>query len=127
VVLLARFGECVKSFPMQSTEFYRQILEIANPWKIVSVDLAMEAKRVVIRADVNGATKWGHPETNLAVSLHKWMERTWRHLDTCQCETLITANVPSVERRDGSVEEVAVPWAERYQRINKLLTQAVVM
>jgi len=112
---------------MQSTEFYRQILGIANPWKIVSVDLAMEAKRVVIRADVNGATKWGHPETNLAASLHKWMERTWRHLDTCQCETLITANVPSVERRDGSVEEVAVPWAERYQRINKLLTQAVVM
>jgi len=112
---------------MQSTEFYRQILGIASPWKIVSVDLDMGAKRVHIRAEVIRTTKWGHPETKLAASLHKWTERTWRHLDTCQFETFITANVPSVKHRDGSIEEVAVPWAERYQRITKLLTQAVVM
>jgi len=69
----------------------------------------------------------GHPETKLAASLHKWTERTWRHLDTCQFETLITANVPSVKHQDGSIEEIAVPWAERYQRITKLLAQAVIL
>ena len=56
---------------MQSTEFYRQILGIASPWKIVSVDLDMRAKRVHIRAEVIRTTKWGHPETKLAASLHK--------------------------------------------------------
>ena len=71
VVFLTRFGECVKCFPMQSTEFYRQILGIASPWKIVSVDLDMGAKRVHIRAEVIRTTKWGHPETKLAASLHK--------------------------------------------------------
>ena len=112
---------------MQSTSFYTQILGIASPWKVVSVDLDMGAKRVVIRVEVDRKTKWGHPETNLAASLHKWTERTWRHLDTCQFETVITANVPSVKHQDGSIEEIAVPWAERYQRVTKLLTQAVVL
>ncbi len=116
-----------KRFRMKSTDFYRQILGISSPWKIVSVDLDMAIKRVVIRAEVDRATQWGHPETKQAASLHKWTERTWRHLDTCQFETLITANVPSVKHQDGSIEEIAVPWAARYPRTTKLLAQAVIM
>ena len=116
-----------KAFPVKSTDFYRQILGISSPWKIVNVELDMEAKRVVIRAEVDRTTKWGHPDTKHAASLHKWAERTWRHLDTCQFETVIKANVPSVKHRDGSIEEIAVPWADRYQRITKLLAQAVII
>ncbi|CAN5819682.1 ISL3 family transposase [soil metagenome] len=112
---------------MQSTDFYRQILGIEAPWKIVSVELNMEAKRVVIRAEVERKTKWGHPQTKCPASLHKWTERSWRHLDTCQFETFITANVPSVKHEDGSIEEIAVPWAGRYKRVTKLLAQAVIM
>lgn len=48
-------------------------------------------------------------------------------MDTCQFETVIKANVPSVKHRDGSVEEIAVPWADRYQRITQLLAQAVII
>ncbi len=59
--------------------------------------------------------------------MHKWTERSWRHLDTCQFETLITARVPSVKYADGRVEEVSVPWAERYQRVTRLLAQAVII
>jgi len=112
---------------MESTSFYSQILGITSPWKIVSVDLEMKAKRVVIRVEVDRKIKWGHPETQLSASLHKWTERTWRHLDTCQFETLITASVPSVKHQDASIEEIAVPWAESYQRITKLLAQAVIL
>jgi hypothetical protein len=81
-----------KTFLVKSTDFYRQILGISAPWKIVNVELDMEAKRVVITAEVDRATKWAHPETKQAASLHKWTERTWRHLDTCQFETVIKAN-----------------------------------
>jgi len=112
---------------MQSTNFYQQILGISSPWKVVNVDLDMDAKRVVVRAEVDRKTKWYHPDTKLPASLHKWAERTWRHLDTCQFETLIIANVPSVKYQDGSIEEIAVPWADRYQRYTKLLSQAVIM
>jgi len=127
VGILAGMFRNGKVLPMDSTSFYSQILGITSPWKIVNVELDMKAKRVVIRVEVDRKIKWGHPETKLAASLHKWTERTWRHLDTCQFETLITANVPSVKHQDGSIEEVAVPWAERYQRITKMLAQAVIL
>jgi hypothetical protein len=39
-----------KTSPMKSTDFYCQILGISAPWKIVNVELDMEAKRVVITA-----------------------------------------------------------------------------
>jgi hypothetical protein len=89
------------------------LLGISSSWKIVKVELDMEAKRVVIRAEVDRKTMWCHPDTQLPAALHKWTERSWRHLDTCLFETLISAEVPSVKRKDGSIEEIAVPWAGR--------------
>ena len=46
-----------KAFPVKSTDFYRQILGISSPWKIVNVELDMEAKRFVIRVEVDRTTK----------------------------------------------------------------------
>ena len=112
---------------MKSTEFYRQVLGLEQPWKVVDVDLNMEANRVVVRVELESGVRWGDPEAREAATVHKWTERRWRHLDTCQFETVIEARVPSVKMRDGSVKEVAVPWADRYQRFTKLLEQTVVM
>ena len=112
---------------MTNTEFYRHILGLESPWGVSNVDLDMTANRVVIRLEIDRTTKWFHPETREPAILHKWTERRWRHLDTCQFETIIEASVPSVKYRDGKIEEVAVPWADRYQRYTKLMGQAVIM
>ena len=112
---------------MTNTEFYRHILGLESPWGVSNVDLDMTANRVVIRLEIDRTTKWFHPETREPAILHKWTERWWRHLDTCQFETIIEASVPSVKYRDGKIEEVAVPWADRYQRYTKLMEQAVIM
>ena len=37
-------------------------------------------------------------------------ERQWRHLDTCQFETIIKARVPQLKYRSGKVKELAVLW-----------------
>ena len=110
---------------MTSTEFYRHILGLESPWSVSNVDLDMTANRVVVRVEIDRTTKWFHPETKEPATVHKWNERRWRHLDTCQFETVIEADVPSVKYRDGRIEEVAVPWADRYQRFTKLMEQAV--
>jgi hypothetical protein len=60
-----------KTFPVKSTDFYRQILGVSAPWKIVNVELDMEPKRVVITAEVDRTTKWAHPETKQAAYMHK--------------------------------------------------------
>ena len=125
--ILAGFSVFAKLLRMKSTEFYRHILGLESPWKVSDVDLDMTANRVVVRVEIDRSTKWFHPETKESAALHKWTPRRWRHLDTCQFETIIEANVPSVKYRDGSIEEVAVPWADRYQRYTKLLEQAVIM
>jgi transposase len=112
---------------VKDIDFYQRILGLEAPWKVMKVDLDMDAKRVVIRVEVEPGTKWGNAETKAAAHVHKWAERTWRHLDTCQFETMIVAQVPSVKHADGSVEEVAVPWADRYQRVTRMMAQAVIL
>lgn len=112
---------------MRSTDFYSQILGLKHPWKVADVELDMKANRVVVRVEAETGVKWGDPGAGEAATLHKWVERTWRHLDTCQFETVIQARIPSVKMRDGTISEVVVPWADRFQRVTKLMEQAVVM
>lgn len=50
--VFAESGRGDKAFPIKSTDFYRQILGISSPWKILSVEIDMKAKRVVITAEV---------------------------------------------------------------------------
>ena len=112
---------------MKDTDFYQQILGLVAPWKVAEVRLEMEARRVTVRAEIDAGTKWIDPKTLQPAHLHKWTERRWRHMDTCQFETYIEARVPSVRYPDGKVEEVGVPWADRYQRVTRLLAQAVIV
>lgn len=112
---------------MKDTDFYQQILGLVSPWRVIEVLLEMESKRVTVRVELEPKTKWFDPETGQAAHLHKWTERKWRHLDTCQFETIIEARVPSVLYPGGKVEEVVVPWADRYQRVTRMLAQAVIV
>ncbi len=70
---------------------------------------------------------WGDPETGQdRAHIHGWVERSWRHLDTCQFETRIVAKVPRLKYSSGRVEDASVPWAERYSRIT-LMVEAFVL
>ncbi len=45
--------------------------------------------------------------------LHGDEQRQWRHPDTCQLQTIITAEVPRVlDPQTGKTQMVKVPWAE---------------
>ena len=56
---IGAFGRLTR---MESTAFYRKILGLKEPWSVSKVDLDMEAKRVMIRVEVDRRTKWFHPE-----------------------------------------------------------------
>ena len=47
-------------------------------------------------------------------------ERTWRHLDTMQFETLIRARVPRSRCPEDGVKTISVPWAEPGSRFTLL-------
>jgi len=127
VGILAKISGIVNYRDVKDIQFYQRVLGLRAPWRVAKVDLDMEAKRVAVRVELKEGTRWVDPKTKTAAHVHEWTERKWRHLDTCQFETVIVAKVPSVRYADGRVEEVKVPWAERYQRVTKMMAQAVIV
>ena len=111
---------------MQDTEFYQQVLGLSKPWRVKAVKLELAAKRVTIEVECEEKVIWSDPATGGRAHVHGWEKRRWRHLDTCQFETILEAEVPRVKCADGSVQEVSVPWAERFSRLTKLMEAFVI-
>lgn len=114
---------------MKDTQFYEQLLGLSKPWSVEKVDLTLQGTGgwVTVHVRCDRGTAWGDPEApGQRAHVHGWVRREWRHLDTCQLETRIVAEVPRVKYGSGRVEEVVVPWAERYSRITKLMEGFVV-
>ena len=47
-------------------------------------------------------------------------------MDTCQFETIVKARIPQLKYSDGTVEELTVPWAERYSRVTTMMVGFVI-
>jgi transposase len=64
---------------------------------------------------------WPCPECGTACKLYDHQpERQWRHLDTCQYETILPARPPRTECRKHGVRVVKLPWAEAASRFTML-------
>ena len=111
---------------MKDTDLYQQVLGLEKPWQVREVKLELAAKRVTVLIECDRGVRWGDERDGSRAHIHGWTKRQWRHLDTCQFETVLEAEVPSVKYADGRVEEVAVPWAERYSRVSKLMEAFVI-
>ncbi len=92
-------------------EFYAQSMELKAPWKVVEVKIDGEARQVRIGVECARGEVWGDPDTNERAEIKDWEERTWRHLDTCQFETIFTARVPLLLLKSGRTVTASVPWA----------------
>jgi len=112
---------------MKDTALYEHLLGLKTPWSVKSVDLSLADQRVVVEVVLKQGQVWAdHTDSTKRAHINGWTERQWRHLDTCQFETLIKARVPQLKYSDGTVEELAVPWAERYSRVTLLMEAFVV-
>ena len=97
------------------------------PWSVKKVDLSLADQRVVVQVVLKKAQMWAEPtDATKRAHINGWSERQWRHLDTCQFETLIKARVAQLKYADGTVEELVVPRAERYSRVTTLMTGFVI-
>lgn len=112
---------------MKDTTLYEQLLGLKTPWSVSKVDLSLTDQRVVVEVVLKKGQIWADP-TNATQRAHinGWSERQWRHLDTCQFETVIKARVPQLKYSDGTVQELSVPWAERYSRVTTLMAGFVI-
>ena len=112
---------------MKDTALYEHLLGLESPWSVKFVDLSLTEQRVVVEVVLKPGQVWADPtDASKRAHINGWTERRWRHLDTCQFETLIKARIPQLKYSDGTVEELAVPWADRYSRVTLLMEAFVI-
>jgi transposase len=112
---------------MKDTALYEHLLALKTPLSVKKVDISLANQRVVAEVVLKKGQVWADPTVaTRRVHVNGLTERQWRHLDTCQFETLIKARVSQLKYSDGTVEELAVPWAERCSRVTTLMTGFVI-
>ena len=80
---------------MRDTEFYQRILGLVEPWYVERVELRVAEHRVDIHLAHRQGVKWPCPQCGQEmVGYDHAPERQWRHLDTCQFQTVLHACVP---------------------------------
>jgi transposase len=99
------------------SEHYGLLLGLDQSWQVVDVDLSLEEKRVEIQIEHVPGAPACCPECAAVRPLKDHApQRSWRHLDTMQFETVLTARIPRTECPDCGVKTVEVPWAEPHGR-----------
>src|ERR1035438_4336126 len=92
---------------------YAMLLGVKSPWGVSGVKLDMAGKRVEIGLGWGAGREVPCPECGKRCALADHApERTWRHLDTMQFETIIRARVPRSRCSEHGVKTIVVPWAE---------------
>jgi transposase len=112
---------------VQDTKLFETILGIQAPWSIDRVTLDTSGERVDLWAEHADATRWPCPECAQTLACHDHAEeRVWRHLDTCQYQTVLHARVPRVDCPTHGVRQVTVPWAEPRSRFTLLMERLII-
>jgi len=109
---------------MRDRDLYAQILGLVSPWKVTGVDLDQGASSVTVHVEMTGAARC--PTCKASCPMHDHVKRKWRHLDTCQYKTILSASVPRVDCAEHGVKQVAVPWAEPGSRFTAMFEALVI-
>jgi transposase len=107
---------------MQSSlkSHYALLLGLDEDWRVDDVELALDQKRVTISLEFIGR-RTVCPDCGAECPLKDHAEeRTWRHLDTMQFETLLKARTPRCQCATCGVKTAAVPWADKHSRFTLL-------
>lgn len=97
---------------MLDTALYSQILGLGAPWKVERVELSGEREEIVIHIVHDRSEGLLCPECAKASPGYDTRTRQWRHLDTCQMKTILSAEVPRMKCPEHGVRQLRVPWSE---------------
>jgi transposase len=97
---------------MHDRDLYAQILGISKPWMVADVALSFTDRQVTVFVEPTSDAEFLCSACQKACPGYDSRLRSWRHLDTCQYKTILTAKVPRIECGEHGVQQVMVPWAE---------------
>lgn len=109
---------------MRDCDLYARILGIEAPWSVSKVELDEQRKLVNVCVEYRGppiCPSCGEPAAG-----YDTRQRRWRHLDTCQFQTFLIAEVPRVKCATHDVKQMEVPWADPGSRFTALFESLVI-
>lgn len=109
------------TYPQTLTSHYEQMLNLSQPWSVSEVALDTKNLRLVIKVSTRTGEKLPCPTCNKLCSKEDHREeRSWRHLDTMQFETIIVCRTPRINCPEHGILTVNTPWAGDYSRFTEL-------
>jgi transposase len=110
---------------VRDTELYEALLGLTAPWEVTSVSITKASPDRPL-GEVAVAVRW-RAKTPLVCPCcgqqgprYDSRLRRWRHLNTMQWKTFITAEVPRLNCPKCGVKQVRVAWAEDGSRFTEL-------
>lgn len=92
--------------------FYALLLSLPEPWKVKSVTLSPDHKRVDIALRHPVGSLFPCPKCKKECSVYDHSRpRTWRHLSTLQAQTYLHAQVPRTRCTEHGALQAEVAWA----------------
>ena len=106
---------------MQDVELFERLLGLEKPWMVTNIDLEDDSRKVKLKIEYPKKIKASCPQCKKECTVYdRNSERSWRHLDTMQFETIITCAVPRVNCEEHGISTIQVPWAEAKNRFTLL-------
>lgn len=98
------------------SDHYHRMVGLDSNWSIASVDLNTESQTLTLVLEYVGK-RVACPECDQPCAKNDHAaERSWRHLDAMQFQTVLTARVPRSSCKSCGVKTIAVPWAGKHSR-----------
>ena len=111
---------------MATEKIFEAALGINTPWYIAGLNFEPSQRKLRIRVDFEVGTRFAVPGESGDHPVHDTVTKTYRHLNFFQHECELEVRVPRVKLPDGSVRQVAPPWAGKLSGFT-LLFEAFVM
>lgn len=111
---------------MRDRELSARILGLAEPWLVADVELDTAGRSVCVRLGRPDGATLPCPECGQTGPGYDTQPRRWRHLDTCQFQTILEADVPRMTCPEQGVRQVRVPGAEPNSRFTVLFERIAI-
>jgi len=111
---------------VDQNRLYERILGLSQPWRVSSVELNESSGEITVEVGLIDGTLLLCPKCGKSCPRYDHRPRKWRHLDTCQFQTLIRSDVPRINCPEHGVLTIQVPWAEESSRYTQLFEGSVI-
>lgn len=100
---------------------YAQLLDLNHPWIVKEVKVDVNNLKVNISVAWEQGNKAPCPLCNKPCNTEDHREeRSWRHLDTMQFETVIACRIPRISCAEHGIKSIKAPWAGENSRFTLL-------